>query len=129
MSSNELSVEEARARLGDCVIAAMNGQPTVITRYGRPAAMIVSIPRYAYRIEVSDDGAIWDLYRDDARGVEATDADPGKLANLILTNHLADRRTNGEDLDETRVLLWKGDEEGLVEDALIVEADLMPNES
>jgi prevent-host-death family protein len=41
MSSEEMTIEQARAKLGDRVIAAMNGQPTVITRYGRPAAMLV----------------------------------------------------------------------------------------
>lgn len=41
MSSEEITIEQARAKLGDLVIAAMNGQPTTITRYGRPAAMLV----------------------------------------------------------------------------------------
>lgn len=40
MTSQEMSVEEARAKLGDLVINAMRGESTVITRYGQPAATI-----------------------------------------------------------------------------------------
>ncbi len=37
------SVEEARAGLGDLVDRArLAGEPTLITRYGRPAAVVVS---------------------------------------------------------------------------------------
>lgn len=38
-----MSIEQARAKLGDLVIAAMNGQTTTLTRYGRPVARIVPI--------------------------------------------------------------------------------------
>jgi prevent-host-death family protein len=37
-----VTIEEARARLGDVVDhARLAGEPTMITRYGRPAAMVV----------------------------------------------------------------------------------------
>ncbi len=40
-----LSIQEARAQLGDLVIAAQqNGEITVITRYGKPAAVIAPVP-------------------------------------------------------------------------------------
>jgi len=41
MSSNEMTVEQARAKLGDLVIKAMQGESTIITRYGKPVAQIV----------------------------------------------------------------------------------------
>lgn len=38
-----VSVEEARAGLGDLIDRArLAGEPTLITRYGRPAAVVVS---------------------------------------------------------------------------------------
>jgi prevent-host-death family protein len=41
------SVEEARARLGDLVDRArLAGEPTLITRYGREAAVVVSADWY-----------------------------------------------------------------------------------
>jgi prevent-host-death family protein len=40
MSSNEMTVEQARAKLGDLVIKAMLGESTIITRYGKPVAQI-----------------------------------------------------------------------------------------
>jgi prevent-host-death family protein len=40
MSSEELTIEQARAKLGDLVIKAMNGHSTVLTRYGKPVARI-----------------------------------------------------------------------------------------
>jgi prevent-host-death family protein len=43
VSSEKYTVEEARAKLGDLVLAAMRGEETLITRYGRPAARIVPI--------------------------------------------------------------------------------------
>jgi prevent-host-death family protein len=40
---NEIGVEEARQTLGELVaLARMTGQPTRLTRYGKPAAVIVS---------------------------------------------------------------------------------------
>jgi hypothetical protein len=69
-----------------------------------------NVMQYAYRIDVTGDGETWTPYRDDARGVEVTDANPDKLAHLILTNHLADCASVGEDCDGTRVLLWRGTE-------------------
>lgn len=41
MSSNEMTVEQARAKLGDLVIKAMLGESTIITRYGKPVAQVV----------------------------------------------------------------------------------------
>lgn len=43
MSSNEMTIEQARAKLGDLVIKAMRGQTTTLTRYGKPVARIVPI--------------------------------------------------------------------------------------
>jgi prevent-host-death family protein len=40
----QVSIQEARAQLGDLVIAAQNGETTVITRYGKPAAVIAPVP-------------------------------------------------------------------------------------
>ena len=55
-----MTIEQARARLGDRVIAAMNGQLTIITRYGRPAAMLVPYVEEpamtATYIRTTDDG-------------------------------------------------------------------------
>lgn len=40
-SPDRRTIEQARAKLGDLVIAAMHGEETTITRHGRPAARIV----------------------------------------------------------------------------------------
>ena len=40
MDSAEMTIEQARAKLGDLVLSAMNGQTTTITRYGKPVAQI-----------------------------------------------------------------------------------------
>lgn len=40
----EMSVQDARAHLGDLVIAAQHGETTVITRYGKPVAVIAPVP-------------------------------------------------------------------------------------
>jgi prevent-host-death family protein len=42
-----VSIEEARAGLGDLVDRArLAGEPTLITRYGRPAAVVVGAEWY-----------------------------------------------------------------------------------
>lgn len=46
-----VSIEAARAKLGDLVDSAMNGQPVTITRYRRPAAVVVSAARYEQAAE------------------------------------------------------------------------------
>jgi prevent-host-death family protein len=51
MSSNEMTIEQARAKLGDLVIAAMRGESTVITRYGKPRAQIVPIEEPAMQTQ------------------------------------------------------------------------------
>ena len=39
-----VSIEEARAGFGDLIDRArLAGEPTLITRYGRPAAVVVSV--------------------------------------------------------------------------------------
>jgi prevent-host-death family protein len=43
VSSERVTIEQARAKLGDLVIAAIRGETTVITRYGKPAAALVPI--------------------------------------------------------------------------------------
>lgn len=40
--TSEYSIEQARARLGDLVTAAQQGQTIIITRHGKPAAMLTS---------------------------------------------------------------------------------------
>lgn len=42
-----LSIQEARAQLGDLILAAQNGETVIITRYGKPAAVIAPIPEEA----------------------------------------------------------------------------------
>ena len=42
---DEVSIEKARARLGDYVNDAQNGTPVLITRSGKPAAMLVPLTR------------------------------------------------------------------------------------
>jgi prevent-host-death family protein len=44
---DEMSIEQARLKLGDVVdLARIAGQPTLITRQGKPAAMVVSVDWY-----------------------------------------------------------------------------------
>ncbi|MFD9949680.1 type II toxin-antitoxin system Phd/YefM family antitoxin [Nonomuraea sp. NPDC059023] len=67
MSEKEIGLREARAQLGDLVAKAQyNHKATIITRNGRPAAMITPVPQYiALRdiaISVTDQGD----WRDDA---------------------------------------------------------------
>lgn len=48
-------MEEARVRLGDVIDRArLTGEPTLITRYGRPAAVVVSEDFYLNAIQVFD---------------------------------------------------------------------------
>jgi prevent-host-death family protein len=43
----QVSIEEARRTLGDLVDRArMTGEPTMITRYGKPGAVLVSADEY-----------------------------------------------------------------------------------
>ncbi|WP_031165943.1 type II toxin-antitoxin system Phd/YefM family antitoxin [Streptosporangium roseum] len=44
MSSKEVGIEEGRKKLGDLVTAAQYGKTTIVTRNGRPAAMITPVP-------------------------------------------------------------------------------------
>ncbi len=46
-----VSIEKARGKLGDLVDDAMNGQPVTITRYRRPAAVLVSAAWYEQAVE------------------------------------------------------------------------------
>jgi prevent-host-death family protein len=44
---DEMSIERARLKLGDVVdLARIAGQPTLITRQGKPAAVVVSVDWY-----------------------------------------------------------------------------------
>lgn len=44
MRMRTISIEEARAGFGDLIDRArIAGEPTLITRYGRPAAVVVSV--------------------------------------------------------------------------------------
>jgi antitoxin (DNA-binding transcriptional repressor) of toxin-antitoxin stability system len=56
MTSTEMTVEQARAKLGDLVIAAMRGDTTTITRYGRAVAQIGPITETMMYIRTDDDG-------------------------------------------------------------------------
>jgi prevent-host-death family protein len=40
---NRVSVEEAKAKLSGIVSAAENGEPTIVTRYSVPVAVVVPI--------------------------------------------------------------------------------------
>lgn len=44
MTEQRLTVLEARRDFGNLVLDALAGQTTVITRYGRPAAVIAPVP-------------------------------------------------------------------------------------
>ena len=47
VSMRTVSVQEARAKLGDLVdIARLAGEPTLITKHGRPAAVLVGADWY-----------------------------------------------------------------------------------
>ena len=46
---DEVSIEKARARLGDYVNDAQNGTPVLITRSGKPAARLVPVSTDADR--------------------------------------------------------------------------------
>lgn len=39
-----MSVAEARNRFSEIVVLAENGEPTVITRYGEPVAVLMPLP-------------------------------------------------------------------------------------
>jgi prevent-host-death family protein len=54
----QLSIQDARAQLGDLVIAAQSaGEVTVITRYGKPAAIIAPVPDPPDHAQPSPQGA------------------------------------------------------------------------
>jgi prevent-host-death family protein len=121
--STEISYRDFRDNLADVLNRIeYRDESFTITRRGKPVASITPHSSrygttYAYRIDVTEDGETWMPYRDDARGIEKAFMDPLKLANLILTNHLADIRTNGEPDSGTRVLVWR-DTEGLDTEAV-----------
>ena len=51
-----MTVEQARAKLGDLVIAAMTGTTTTVTRYGRAVAQLGPISRTVLYIRTDPDG-------------------------------------------------------------------------
>lgn len=61
MSSKEIGLREARAKLGDLVTAAMYGQTTIITRNGRPAARIAPLEETSMDTEIITDQVITTL--------------------------------------------------------------------
>lgn len=46
MTERRLTVLEARRDFGNLVLDALSGSATVITRYGKPAAMLVPVPEH-----------------------------------------------------------------------------------
>lgn len=106
MSSQEMTVEQARAKLGDLVLDAIRGNETVLTRYGKRVARIVPLvpTTYSYAIEVSDDGQIWMPESDDTIG-HVTDTDPpDEIAAEILGRHVYE--LPGDQWGWYRVALW-----------------------
>jgi prevent-host-death family protein len=49
-----VSIEAARGKLGDLIDQAMTGQPVTITRYRRPAAVLVPVAWYQQATECLD---------------------------------------------------------------------------
>lgn len=56
--SESYSLLEARASLGDLVIRAQGGEPTVITRYGKPAAMITPVGEQFRTVTLASGGTV-----------------------------------------------------------------------
>lgn len=101
-----MTVEQARAKLGDLVIAAMRGETTVITRYGKPAAMITpfsqepamtitltdvrdQVSRFLSESQHGDDfdaDAIAETIRDRHGLIDIDDLEPEEF-NAILAEH------------------------------------------
>src|SRR5262245_57021693 len=104
MSSEETTIEQARAKLGDLVIAAMNGQPTTITRYGRPAAMLVP---YAEEPAVTttytrttDEGTeTTEVIRDGEQVREVYTVDGEVCDDSIVCHENADEYLRGRDME------------------------------
>lgn len=43
MSMKRITAEKARVRLGDIILRAHDGEPTLITYHGLPAAVVISV--------------------------------------------------------------------------------------
>lgn len=55
VSMEQVSLEAARRTLGEIVDRArLAGQATLITRQGKPAAMVINVDRYREQGEVTD---------------------------------------------------------------------------
>ena len=55
---DEMSIEQARLKLGDVVDKArLAGHPTLITRHGQPAAMVINLAWYEqFKALISEKG-------------------------------------------------------------------------
>jgi prevent-host-death family protein len=56
--SESYTLLEARANLGDLVIRAQGGEPSVITRYGKPAAMIAPMGEQSRTVTLASGGMV-----------------------------------------------------------------------
>jgi prevent-host-death family protein len=56
--SDSFSLLEARANLGDLVIRAQGGEPVIITRYGKPAAVLMPVGEQAHTIDLPSGGSV-----------------------------------------------------------------------
>lgn len=103
-----MTIEQARAKLGDLVIAAMNGQPTTITRYGRPAARIVPVEEPAMTSITLVSATQGDI----VPGVEISDPDsPIEWADLDdAARQWAEQQGYGDDDSELLYVLTEGQE-------------------
>jgi antitoxin (DNA-binding transcriptional repressor) of toxin-antitoxin stability system len=50
------SIEEARGKLGDIVLAATTGESTLLTYHGIPSAMVIALPFKLQFVADSDSG-------------------------------------------------------------------------
>jgi antitoxin (DNA-binding transcriptional repressor) of toxin-antitoxin stability system len=146
MTSQEMTVEQARAKLGDLVIAAMRGEITIITRYGDPVAQIGPIvgqrplsatekyhdarsygppPKvtFTYAIEISDDGQIWMPESGAAVGTERTEASAEVFGAHVLDNWVADLPEDAKG-GHRRIVVWKGEQQDAIDmAAAVITAD------
>ncbi|GAA4221584.1 antitoxin (DNA-binding transcriptional repressor) of toxin-antitoxin stability system [Streptosporangium album] len=67
MSSKEVGIEDGRKKFGDLVIAAQtHGKTTIVTRYGRPAAMITPVPLHIALRDITVEAIDQGNWRDQA---------------------------------------------------------------
>ncbi|MDR2216170.1 MAG: type II toxin-antitoxin system Phd/YefM family antitoxin [Nevskiaceae bacterium] len=77
-----VQVREAKARFSALVEAAENGRPTIITRHGKPAAVLVP-PEDAQRLYPDDGASFAEILLSFPADVEF-ERDPAPLRNIEL---------------------------------------------